>query len=359
MAPIRLFNFDFHISVIADVKHILKGLFPEQIEITEWNISGHNWVFNRAPKQVDIITQQTWSHMNESMIMAFQDKYGDYLETFDGFIVTHTPVLCMLYEKYNKPVFLVNTCRYEQPFSWTGDLRMWQSLNDCLGRLNSKGLLFAVSNNKADQEYLKLGTGIQSLHIPSLCEYTGIQWSTNTRGPILYTNEGVVPDIQGLARRSQMPQPFQWADLLQRRAIVHVPYEISTMSIAEQYSAGVPLFFPTKRFLLHLWKHGGIDFQGPYARSGIYHPLVQKAVDSNYKWSFWLDRADYYDQDNMKYIKYFDSWEDLAQQISTFQETEEDTQKRLQWIGTRRGTVYQAWKDLFSKAFPALTGPKN
>ena len=49
-----------------------------------------------------------------------------------------------------------------------------------------------------------------------------------------------------------------WQDLYQRQALVHFPYEISTMSLFEQYSAGVPLVFPTKRFYIELIKAGVI-----------------------------------------------------------------------------------------------------
>ncbi|MCJ7767674.1 hypothetical protein MUP79_04735, partial [Candidatus Bathyarchaeota archaeon] len=36
------------------------------------------------------------------------------------------------------------------------------------------------------------------------------------------------------------------------KGIIHMPYECSTMSIFEQYSANVPLFFPSKSFLKEL-----------------------------------------------------------------------------------------------------------
>ena len=41
-----------------------------------------------------------------------------------------------------------------------------------IGSAVVRGLLIAISNNKADQEYLRLGTGIESVHLPSLCMYT-------------------------------------------------------------------------------------------------------------------------------------------------------------------------------------------
>ena len=35
---------------------------------------------------------------------------------YDGFVVTHSPVLCRLFERFNKPIILVNSCRYDQPY---------------------------------------------------------------------------------------------------------------------------------------------------------------------------------------------------------------------------------------------------
>jgi hypothetical protein len=290
------------------------------------------------------------------MIKAFQEIYGDYLETFDGFLVTHTPVLCRLYEKYKKPILLVNTCRYEQPFGWSGDIQGWMELNACLQRLWSDRLLFPISNNKADHDYLFLGTGIDSFLLPSLCDYTGVQWSSESLSEpaILYSNEEAVPPLQGLLKRSDLPKPFTWAALMNRKAIVHVPYEISTMSIAEQYSAGVPLFFPTKRFLHELWESGKIDFQGPYAREVPIPVSLEEPLNSPDARMWWLDRADYYDSENMKYSNYFDSWEDLEAKLRKFEESPEEIQERLNWIAERREAIHSAWGALMGRMFPSL-----
>jgi hypothetical protein len=51
----------------------------------------------------------------------------------------------------------------------------WHQSSDscpCIVPALVRGLLIAISNNKADQEYLRLGTGIESVHLPSLCMYT-------------------------------------------------------------------------------------------------------------------------------------------------------------------------------------------
>ena len=51
---IKLFNIDLHISVIADIKDIFNKL-SDNIEITDWSISGHTWVINRKKADVKII----------------------------------------------------------------------------------------------------------------------------------------------------------------------------------------------------------------------------------------------------------------------------------------------------------------
>jgi hypothetical protein len=51
----RFFALDLHISVIADLKDILKDH-----EVVEWSLSGHNWVFGRNPTTPEIIHQGTW-----------------------------------------------------------------------------------------------------------------------------------------------------------------------------------------------------------------------------------------------------------------------------------------------------------
>jgi hypothetical protein len=49
-------------------------------------------------------------------------------------------------------------------------------LNACLTRLQQNKLLLPISNNKADQLYLKHGSGLCSHLIPSLCLYTNVTW---------------------------------------------------------------------------------------------------------------------------------------------------------------------------------------
>ena len=63
----------------------------------------------------------SWYGINQEMVNRFTWRYARELGKYDGFIVTHTPVFARLFENLNKPVILVNTCRYDQPFCYNGD----------------------------------------------------------------------------------------------------------------------------------------------------------------------------------------------------------------------------------------------
>ena len=111
----------------------------------------------------------------------------------------------------------------------------------------------AISNNRADQEYLRLGTGIQSLHIPSLCLYTGVSYDTqraeaaaanfdpsehkfgNSRC-LIEANKGVLGGLSAGLNEAIASCDFTssdaallqnklrtWEDIFQRQAIIHFP----------------------------------------------------------------------------------------------------------------------------------------
>jgi hypothetical protein len=351
---LRFFNLDLHISVIADVKNILHELYGDKIEITNWSISGHNWVFNLPTPDVQVVRADTWAGIDSRMVAAFQTAYDSYLSQFDGFIVTHTPVFCMLYEKYGKPIILVNSCRYEQPFSWRGEFAGWGWVNAGLRRMAERGQLIAVSNNKADQTYLLRGTGVRSAWIPSLCLYTQARHTPTRDGFIVHGDRSFFPAHPRLLAK---PANHTWSDLYSYRGIVHIPYEISTMSLFEQYSAGVPLFLPTREFYLECIRDGSMSLGSIYCRH-LDPAVIAQWKDASPEFrealtspAYWLERADYYDPTNFAYVYFYSSREDLLRQLDTFEDAHRGI--RDEWIALRRKHTMDAWRDLIVKHFLA------
>jgi hypothetical protein len=327
----------------------------------------------------------------------------------------------------------------------------------------------AISNNKADQAYLKLGSGIDSVHIPSLCAYTNVSYNpgfAQHQNPLIMSEQTqIVPqhvetllkdagiwravaDTSASAstpldsiqkstetkRPEQHPQPLQppspaqrektrlatesvkatpWPVIYQRKALVHFPYEVSTMSVFEQYCAGVPLLFPSRRFLTELahayaeedkllnrltssrarlsahkhWTqyHSYVvskQFAAVFGRlsemvadgEAVVTPIQSQPHDSpehdkveicfgkpdrvipdelretmDREW--WIEKADFYDAEWMPFVKYFDSWEELVELAKSAPDPEEHRQK-VAWLGERRRNILSLWRQLMNQTFP-------
>ena len=145
---------------------------------------------------------------------------------------------------------------------------------------------------------MRLGAGVESFHLPSLCLYTNVTVDAEAaqqHKPALYIGNfrhassrlsGLPPAVvQQLAdaglefQKSDAdakPEPQSWHTLYHRKAIVHFPYEISTMSIFEQYSAGVVLLFPSRRFFEEMMQNSLAEQDGKPAitDSGSLRPLT-------------------------------------------------------------------------------------
>ena len=366
MPPVRLFNLDLHASVIQDVIGVLRAVYGDAVAVDNCSISGHAWLFGRAAAQPDHINAQTWRRISPAAVDAFNAQYKAQLEQYDGFIVTHTPVFCMIFERYGKPIILVNSCRYDQPFCWSADAAGRDWLNAGLRRMDERGQLIAISNNRADQEYLRRGAGVESAHVPSLCAYAGGAPDCDPSGAppagqaIVYGDRQFFPDCAELGARP--PPGYSWVSLHSSRAIVHTPYEISTMSIFEQYTAGCLLFMPTRDFFRRCIDSGTMRLQSDYRAHGdavaaraaapraAEYPPVEGSTDPD----FWLDRADFYDGENMPGIRYYSSAADLVEQaveLARCSEPEAVRAARLELVRARTGRVLAQWRQLIDAAF--------
>jgi hypothetical protein len=350
---LRFFNLDLHISVIADVRYIFE---QQGHEVVDWSISGHTWVFGKDRTAVDVVNQNTWTNLSPEMCDQFYERYKDFLNQFDGFIVTHSPAFALLYEKLNKPIIIVNSTRYEQPF--TGFPEKWIWLNSYLKKGVESKKIIIVSNNKGDQKYLQQQAGIESEYIPNLCLYTNAAYTGSRDGfifrcPFMDELKRGISD-QNLIQNDQLPHPYRWQDLYAFKGIVHFPYNISTMSIFEQYSANVPLFFPSKNFLRTLQAiypdrilqqlsfFQIFNLKPPTTPGDLNNIQDRKSLNS------WIDSADFYDEENMPYIQYFDSFDHLEEQLKTV-DCNAISQKMREHNEKRKQLVVEKWKTILSR----------
>ena len=309
----KVFCMDLHISVIEDFKSL--GL---DVEVTDWCMSGHAYVMKRPKDKPKHINADTWKQLTSQQIEAFQKEYDTFLSTFDCFVVAYASAFAMIFEKYRKPIIMINACRYDLPFCWTRDMDGLARYKECLRRLNTDGLLFAVSNNLGDQWYTQCFSGIQTRHIPSLCLYTGIRYTP--KRPTFLCYHGNVPNHPLVTPKKDIGV-FDWSLLGQFKGIIHFPYEISTMSMFEHFSGGLPMFFPSKDYL-----KANPNLQ---TLAAYWSPLPSdmKEVENL---ADWIDRADFYNAFKSPNVRYFDSIPHLFSLLETFQYVPESRKEYIE-----------------------------
>ena len=351
----KFFNLDLHISVIADLKYIFHNLGHT---IDNWSISGHAHIMGEPTKDVEFINQHTWRMIDDNLVNNFYDRYKDELSGYDGFIVTHTPCFSLLYEKFNKPIIVVASTRYEEPFS--DDMIKWSKFNRYLQNGIDEGRIIPIANNKYDKKYTELYTQRSWQHVPSLCEYTEAKY-TGEKENFLYSSKfkriPTIPEL--LDKQVEFPGGYDWQQLANYKGIVHVPYNVSTMSIFEQYTSNIPLFFPSAKSLSSLreaFPDNGILSETSWNQvhglppnsalfCGIEDPNNYISLSSI---MMWIHLSDFYDIDNMPHIQYFNSWDHLKEILKTT-DLKETSLKMKSYNKIRKERVYNIWKQILEK----------
>ena len=120
---------------------------------------------------------------------------------------------------------------------------------------------------------------------------------------------------------------YNYSNLAHHPAIIHLPYQVSTMSLFEQYTMNIPLVFPSLKLLTKWHLKYGIVSERTWDRSltgqGKNHSLIasyysnSSIPDPNNEFDYssiyyWLKYADFY---QWPYIIYFDSVDDLVSKL--------------------------------------------
>jgi hypothetical protein len=343
----KIFNLDCHISVIADLKKIFEDLGHE---VVSWSVSGHNWVFNRNPVSVDVVNQHTWMQMDSSMCDRFYERYKDELSQYDAFVCTYPPAFSMIYEKFNKPIILQIPIRYEVPFHNNSD--KWNMFNEYLRNGIDSGMIIPVANSEYDKRYFEFFVNRKCDLIPNICEYTNTKWNPEIDKFLYYgrlpinLNNSLIIDKSSLGR-------YKWSDISKYKGIVMIPYNCSTMSIFEYYTANIPLFAPSKKFIKELYsKHNNYVLSEltwnktfGYPQSSIIEcdrendPNMYNDINIMGRW---IELSDFYNEDWMPYITYFDSFEDMEYKLLNA-DLHDISNKMKNFNINRKNKIYELW----------------
>lgn len=332
--------------MIADIANIFtkKGHIVEDV-----CLSGHAEIMGKKRGDIQYLNADRWSgFIADGKSSVFYEEYKDKLSDVDAFIVCYPPAFVRLYEKFNKPVIMDIPIRFD--YCMAGDENTFNDYVRFIRDGVDCGKIILVANSKYDKLYTENFVDREVAHIPSLCKYTGNNYNYDNAEfrQALYTchyNENNMPIDKDRCINKNMILHFgyKWSELLKFSGMVHFPYNISTMSIFEHYTANIPLFFPSKKFILEHYKSSidFIDYITENHRNGIQFDYKGRYVWlDQVSWNFvfnqqnksiakgrsdidlndyksldtvktWLDNADFFDEEWMPHITYFDSFDDL------------------------------------------------
>ena len=354
----RFFNIDCHVSVIGDIAHIFNNLGHQ---VDDWSLSGHSWVLNK-PKREIVLNDGTrllgGGVSTQENCDKFYNTFKDEFDKYDGFICCYPVEFALLFERWDKPIIVVNCVRYEHPN--TRDTEMWARLDSFLKRHLEKGKLFYVCNNKGDQWYTEYYTGIKGEWIPSLCEYTNCQYVGDEKLSLIAERsyiEGIGQDLAIIISRLKNREwRLDWKDVYRYQSVIHVAYHNGSMSIFEHYTANMPMFMPSKEFGKFLYKEGKMFDDITFYKIN----KMEEPEDINNPNSLrnpeildrWFDTCDFYDPENMPHIIYFDSFPDLREKLSAFKNNDyQNISKNMKQYNEsfRIPMVYNKWREILNK----------
>ena len=354
----KFFNIDCHISVIADVNFIFNKLGHK---VNDWSVSGHAHIMNKEKKKIKLksgYVLDSCNHITRKIGEDFYETFKDKFKDYDGFICCYPTEFCLLYELFNKPIIIVNCIRYEHPF--TRYKENWDELNNVIRSLKEKKLLYWVCNNKGDIQYTKYYTEIIGTWIPSLCEYTRVFYKPERNYFLISNRTPLTPHIlQNKAiHLSQIPRnnrsSFTWDDKCKYRGIIHIPYHNGSMSIFEEYTSNIPLFFPSKKFGKELFKSnhmfGDLTFYRYFKLSEPNDLNCPNSLRNEKILDMWFDTSDFYDTENMPYIYFFDSIAHLNYLLNTLTNADllETSKKMAEFNKKRKDMAYKKWNEILT-----------
>jgi len=347
----NFFNLDCHISVIADVKKIFEDLGHN---VDSWSISGHNWVFGRESKSVDVINQNTWKNLNQNMCDEFYNRYKDDLSKYDGFICTYPPVFSMIYEKFKKPIIIQIPIRYEVPFH--NNVDKWNNFNDYLRKGIDSGMIIPIANSEYDKKYFEFFVERECKLIPSICEYSNSDWNPtidkflySSRLPINFGTD-IIIDKSTLGK-------YEWKDIASYKGIIIIPYNCSTMSIFEYYTSNIPIFCPSKELMMDLYSKYSDQVLSELTWNKIFNIPPGSVIECNRNndpndysnieiMSNWIDYSDFYNTEWMPYITYFDSFDELGLLLQSNLKEISNNMKEFNII--RKERIYKEWNKIIN-----------
>lgn len=351
----KLFNLDCHISVIEDLKNIFEKLGHS---VDSWSISGHNWVFNRNPDNVDIINSSNWRNLTPKMCDSFYERYKDELSKYDGFICTYPLTFSLLYEKFNKPIILHIPIRYETPFE--NKREQWTAFNEYLRNGIDSKKIFPIANSYYDKEYFEFFVNRKCGFIPNICDYTNTIWSPKLDKFLYYSRLNIPLDSDLIVNKNNLGK-YSWEQLSEYKGIITIPYNCSTMSLFEFYTSNIPIFCPSINFMIELYSKHKSSVLSEITWNQVFNHSPGSIISCDINndpnkyddiniMGNWIKLSDFYNQESMPHIIYFDSFDDMYLKLNNT-DLESVSNKMKEFNKIKKNKVYDEWSKLLNSIY--------
>lgn len=326
---ITIWSNDFHIGTIANIKNLLQN----SAHFIDKSLSGHCHLTKTCATDLKVLTQQNGISPPPEVRRAFANAYLDDPEfaTVDIVMCFHPSAMCELFMPLNKRLFVIATTRYEMGRHSKTE---WLSWNENLKRIAANPKNVVAANNLYDAKYIEYFTGIKPVVWPSVVQMEEsyspssdqilvAEMHTPGNNRIWTHMRNVSPRFVSL--RTKYPR-YTYKQLCENTAIIHLPYQTSTMSLFEQYSMGIPILVPTPIFLWKLHNKYDLVIERTWDRvrtgkrptgsviagvkMGIPDPNNDRDKDA---FLYWVRYADFY---QWPHIVKFNSWAHLGRIIN-------------------------------------------
>ncbi len=312
----NIFALDLHTSVSRDLS---ASLDSAGFCLKRWSITPAAKFFSEPNLRISHINAKSWKSLNNARVHKFNTRYLNFLKNQDAFLVTYSFSLVNVFARYRKPILAINATRYESPYTF--ERQKFEDLNLLLRVSQIDGRLHVVSNNIADKDYLKEIAGVDSIHIPSLCDYTSPIAPKNNKWVVLCKNKEITKKITSFdyrfhSQNELYPAGYTFKEFAENKGVILIPYNISTMRLFELTTAGFPILIPTNRLLKKWAKLPGVLSELSYVQlSNEQCPPWLKNTPADPDWvnflDWWLERADWHNREMFPNVTLFDSLEEL------------------------------------------------
>ncbi len=330
----------FYFSPIHDLKNIL---LPLGVKFFDKSLSYSCGLTNTCLSPLRILTRENGMNPSDEIYLKFYEFYKDQTEmnVVDAFVCFHPASMCELYMPFNRSMIIIASTRYELA---RFEPKQWEKWNENLIKISQNPKNIIAANNLYDAEYIRYFTGINVTLLPSFCNYTNSVYNPKRKEFLLtsihstnfefifnkllnesldryYTNQ-----IQIVPLRTIYPK-YKYSDLTNHPAIIYVPYQVSVMSLFEQYRMNIPLLFPSLD-LLTQWHYeynvvsektwdqtiSGIIPSGSHINGVLTNVPDPNNDRDRTAIRYWLNFSDFY---QWPHIIYYESTDDLIKKLNT------------------------------------------